>query len=41
MIKLVGQWYSGPHKRVVSGIDGVLLMVVIGDGKLSSSYPKI
>lgn len=31
---LVGKWYSGQHKRVVSGIDGVLLIVVIGDGKL-------
>lgn len=32
--ELVGRWYSGQHKRVVSGIDGVLLVVVIGDGKL-------
>lgn len=32
--ELVGRWYSGQHKRVVSGIDGVLLIVVIGDGKL-------
>lgn len=32
--ELVGKWYSGQHKRVVSGIDGVLLIVVIGDGKL-------
>ena len=32
--ELVGNWYSGQHKRVVSGIDGVLLIVVIGDGKL-------
>jgi hypothetical protein len=32
--ELVGKWYSGQHKRVVSGIDGVLMMVVIGDGKL-------
>jgi hypothetical protein len=32
--ELVGTWYSGQHKRVVSGIDGVLLIVVIGDGKL-------
>ena len=31
---LVGHWYSGQHQRVVSGIDGVLLIVVIGDGKL-------
>jgi hypothetical protein len=31
---LVGHWYSGQHKRVVSGIDGVLLIVVIGDGQL-------
>lgn len=33
-LELVGTWYSGQHKRVVSGIDGVLLIVVIGDGKL-------
>lgn len=33
-LELVGNWYSGQHKRVVSGIDGVLLIVVIGDGKL-------
>jgi hypothetical protein len=32
--ELVGNWYSGQHKRVVSGIDGVLMMVVIGDDKL-------
>ena len=32
--ELVGRWYSGQHKRVVSGMDGVLLVVVIGDGKL-------
>jgi hypothetical protein len=32
--ELVGNWYSGQHKRVVSGIDGVLMIVVIGDGKL-------
>jgi DDE superfamily endonuclease len=32
-LELVGNWYSGQHKRVVSGIDGVLLLVVIGDGK--------
>lgn len=32
--ELVGRWYSGQHKRVVSGIDGVLLIVTIGDGKL-------
>ena len=32
--ELVGTWYSGQHKRVVSGIDGVLMIVVIGDGKL-------
>ena len=31
---LVGTWYSGQHKRVVPGIDGVLLVVVVGDGKL-------
>jgi hypothetical protein len=32
--ELVGQWWSGQHKRVVDGIDGVLLLVVIGEGKL-------
>ena len=31
---LVGTWYSGQCKRTVPGIDGVLLLVVIGDGKL-------
>jgi len=31
---LVGCWYSGQFKRPVFGIDGVLLLVVIGDGKL-------
>ena len=31
---LVGTWYSGQFKRTVPGIDGVLLLVVIGDGKL-------
>jgi len=33
-LELVGKWWSGQHKRVVEGIDGVLLLVVIGDGKL-------
>src|SRR2546430_7413923 len=32
--RLVGPWYSGQFKRTVPGIDGVLLLVVIGDGKL-------
>jgi hypothetical protein len=31
---LVGTWWSGQEHRVLSGIDGVLLIVVIGDGKL-------
>jgi hypothetical protein len=31
---LVGLWWSGQEKRVRPGIDGVLLVVVIGDGKL-------
>ncbi len=31
---LVGRWWSGQFKRPVFGIDGVLLLVVIGDGKL-------
>ena len=29
----VGTWYSGQFNRTVPGIDGVLLLVVIGDGK--------
>jgi hypothetical protein len=31
---LVGRWWSGQQKRVLSGIDGRLLLVVIGDGRL-------
>jgi Transposase DDE domain len=31
---LVGQWWSGQAHRVLSGINGVLLVVVIGEGKL-------
>jgi hypothetical protein len=31
---VVGQWWSGQHKRVLAGIDGLLRVVVIGDGKL-------
>ncbi len=31
---LVGTWWSGQHKRVLAGIDGLLLVVVIGDGEL-------
>src|SRR6266705_1155193 len=31
---LVGTWWSGQEHRVLAGIDGVLLVVVIGDGKL-------
>jgi len=31
---LVGTWWSGQEKRPRPGIDGVLLVVVIGDGKL-------
>jgi hypothetical protein len=31
---LVGTWWSGQEYRVLSGIDGVLLVVVIGEGKL-------
>src|SRR5262249_15173367 len=30
----VGNWWSGQHKRVLSGIDGLLLLVVLGDGRL-------
>jgi hypothetical protein len=32
-LELVGTWYSGQHKRVGHGMDGVLLLVVIGEGK--------
>src|SRR5262245_34196186 len=31
---LVGTWWSGQEHRVLSGIDGMLLVVVVGDGKL-------
>ena len=31
---LVGTWWSGQEHRVLSGSDGVLLAVIIGDGKL-------
>ena len=31
---LVSRWWSGQFKHPVYGIDGVLLLVVIGDGKL-------
>src|SRR6516165_6322373 len=31
---LVGTWWSGQEHRVLAGIDGVLLVVVIGEGKL-------
>ena len=31
---LVGHWWSGQQHRVLSGIDGLLVVVVIGDGKL-------
>jgi hypothetical protein len=31
---LVGTWWSGQEHRVLSGIDGILLVVVIGEGKL-------
>jgi hypothetical protein len=31
---LVGPWWSGQEHRGLSGIDGLLLVVVIGDGKL-------
>src|SRR3989442_5469594 len=33
-LSLVGTWWSGKEHRVLAGIDGVLLVVVIGDGKL-------
>jgi hypothetical protein len=31
---LVGTWWSGQEHRVLSGIDGVLLVAVVGEGKL-------
>jgi hypothetical protein len=31
---LVGTWWSGQEHRVLSGIDGILLVVVVGEGKL-------
>jgi hypothetical protein len=31
---LVGTWWSGQAHRVLSGIDGMLLVVVVGEGKL-------
>src|SRR5215469_2914097 len=31
---LVGTWWSGQEHRVLAGIDGVLLIVVLGEGKL-------
>ena len=31
---LVGHWWSGQQHRVLAGIDGLLLVVVIGDGRL-------
>jgi hypothetical protein len=33
-LSLVGTWWSGQEHRVLLGIDGVLLVVVIGEGKL-------
>jgi hypothetical protein len=33
-VGLVGTWWSGQEHRVLSGIDGVLLVVVVGEGKL-------
>jgi hypothetical protein len=31
---LVGKWWSGQEHRVLSGIDGVVLVVVVGEGRL-------
>jgi DDE superfamily endonuclease len=33
-LSIVGRWWSGQHKRVLAGIDGLLLVVVVGDGNL-------
>ncbi len=30
----VGRGWSGQHKRVLSGLDGLVLLVVVGDGRL-------
>jgi hypothetical protein len=30
----VGPWWSGQPKRVLTGIDGLLVVVVIGEGRL-------
>jgi hypothetical protein len=32
---VVGRWGSGQQKRVLSGLDGLLLLVVVGAGRLS------
>jgi len=33
-LRVVGRWWSGQQKRVLSGTDGLLLLVVIGDGRM-------
>jgi hypothetical protein len=33
-LEVVGRWWSGQQKRVLSGIDGLLLLVVVGEGRL-------
>src|SRR5882672_897996 len=33
-LSVVGRWWSGQHKRVLAGMDGLVLVVVVGDGKL-------
>jgi hypothetical protein len=33
-LSVVGTWWSGQEHRVLSGIDGVLLVVVLGEGTL-------
>jgi hypothetical protein len=33
-LDLVGTWWSGQEHRVLSGINGMLLVVVVGEGKL-------
>ena len=33
-LSVVGTWWSGQEHRVLSGIEGVLLVVVLGEGKL-------
>ena len=33
-LRVVGSWWSGQHKRVLAGMDGLLLLVVMGAGRV-------